>query len=454
MGREVGSIRGKLGSAALGAALLCALVPLSAGARPKPALPAAALSPAPAASPTAAPASCPSYGAQSVPDSAVLAPGQYIALLVNGQPVPGNCGALRIDDDGWVDVAGKGRIHVGGITLRRALTNAQYAVHGAFGFPGSAVSLTPVSLGLAAAPPAAPRQTPAAGPVVYRTPAPAARSGVLVIRPDDQLSVTTYDEPTFSTGSNATSAPLRVLPNGNISMPLIGDVHVGGETTTEAGDTIAQKLKKYLRDPRVTVAIVAIGQVEALVLGDVKLPGKYLLQPPARLTDAIAAAGGLGITDGDFPVARLQEADGSQHDVPLQKLLHDGDAALNEPLSSGETVYIPSPTLVTVEVLGAVEKQGDVQVREGEDVAMAVARAGASTQQAADLNHVTVTRQSGNGPKTVMTVNLYDILKKGDTRRDIVMQKGDLVYVPASPKHDAFGAASNLLYPLSALLRF
>jgi polysaccharide export outer membrane protein len=269
------------------------------------------------------------------------------------------------------------------------------------------------------------------------------------IRQGDQVALTVYGEVALTPTS-----PLRVLQGGTIAVPLAGNVSIGGLTTSEASDAVARKLRKYLRDPKVTIAVVSVGPIEALVLGNVKVPGKYTLPPPARLTDVIAAAGGLGPTDGAFPDARLEYPDGTTGTVSLQKLLHDGDTASNVTVASGETIYVPSPLLLTVEVLGAVEKSGDVQVREGDDVAMAVARAGTSTNQQADLNHVTVTRSLPNGTKKIWTVNLYAVLKKGDSAQDVVMNKGDVVFVPSAPKHDTLNNAGNLLFGLGSLIRF
>jgi polysaccharide export outer membrane protein len=266
------------------------------------------------------------------------------------------------------------------------------------------------------------------------------------IRQGDEVALTVFGEPTLTPAQ-----PLRVLQGGTIAVPLAGNVAIGGLTTSAASDAVAQKLRRYLRDPKVTIAVVAIAPIEALVLGNVKTPGKYVLPPPTRLTDVIAAAGGLGLTDGTYPDARLEYPDGTITTVSLQKLLRDGDVSVNSFVTSGETVYVPSPTLLQVEVIGAVDKPGDVLVREGDDVAMAIARAGTATQQQADLSHVTVSRNGPNGAKIVSNVDLYKVLKDGDTSHDIVMQKGDVVYVPSSPKHEPL--AGSIIYTLANLLR-
>jgi len=260
------------------------------------------------------------------------------------------------------------------------------------------------------------------------------------IRQGDEVTLTVFGEPTLTPPQ-----PLRVMQGGAVSVPLVGSVKISGLTTAQASRAIATRLQHYLRSPQVTLAIYSVGPIEALILGNVRAPGKYTLPPPARLTDVLAAAGGLGPTDGDFPDARVQAPDGTVTRVSLQKLLHDGDTSANVPVQSGATVYIPTPLTFNVRVLGAVDKPGDVALHEGDDLAMAIAVAGTSTQQNFDLNHVTVTRIGADGKATVYNIDLYAILKRGDLSHDLVMQKNDLVYVPKAASHDIGGVSSVLL---------
>jgi polysaccharide export outer membrane protein len=202
----------------------------------------------------------------------------------------------------------------------------------------------------------------------------------------------------------------------------------------------------------VSVVVVKEGPLEVLVLGNVAKPGKYELPSRSRLTDAIASAGGLGITDGDFPEARLATPHGDVKQVSLQKLLHDGDTTQNIPLGDEMTVYVPSPLTLQVQVLGAVDKPGDVLVHEGDRLSMAIARAGSGAAANADLNHITVRRVDSGGVTKTTNVNLYEVLKSGDLSRDPVMEKNDLVYVPQSAGHnDRISGPAGILYTISHL---
>ncbi len=266
-----------------------------------------------------------------------------------------------------------------------------------------------------------------------------------LIHGGDELNVVVY-------GEKDLTQVVTVLPSGTISYPLIGEIHVGGLTPTQAANAVSTSLKHFVRQPQVSVVVQKEGPLEVLVLGNVLKPGKYELPSRSRLTDAIASAGGLGITDGDLPGARLADARGDIKQVSLQKLLHDGDTTENVPLGDEMTVYVSSPLTLDVQVLGAVDKPGDVVVHEGDRLSMAIARAGNGANANADLNHITVRRIASGGVAQTMNINLYDVLKSGDVSRDPVLQKNDLVYVPQTAgRTDRVSGPASILYSLSRL---
>ena len=97
-------------------------------------------------------------------------------------------------------------------------------------------------------------------------------------------------------------------------------------------------------------------------------------------------------------------------------------------------VYVPSPVTFNIEVVGAVDKPGEVSVSQGDHLSTAIAKAGNSANSNADLNAIRVTRDLGNGQTKVYNINLYDKLQHGDIASDIELQKNDVVYVPQAKK--------------------
>jgi polysaccharide biosynthesis/export protein len=265
-----------------------------------------------------------------------------------------------------------------------------------------------------------------------------------LIHPGDQLSVQVF-------GDQSLTQQTMVLADGTVDYPLIGRVGVAGKTPDQAAQVLAARLHEYVRHPVVTVEISSLAQPDVLVLGDVKTPGKYNLPSDGRLSDAIAAAGGLVDTNGAFPDARVSDAQGNVTTVSLQRLLQNGDASLDKRLSEGSVVYVPGPIQFTIDVTGSVDHPGEVQLNEGDHLSVAIAKAGNSQGAQSDLNHIRVIRTSADGKQTTTEYNLYDALKKGDQSEDPPMVKGDVVYVPqAYQHHNDF--MSGMLYLLTRII--
>jgi polysaccharide biosynthesis/export protein len=242
-----------------------------------------------------------------------------------------------------------------------------------------------------------------------------------VIHPGDQLSVQVFGEQPQN---------LTVLADGSIEYPLIGRVPIGGLTVTAASQVLAARLARYVRHPMVTIIVAQQGQPTVLVLGNVKTPGKYQIRPDGRLTDALAAAGGIGQVNGQLPDARISSDSGDMQDVSLEQLLQKGNLGLDMPMHDGDVVYVPGPVTFEVFVSGAVDHPGDIQVSEGDRLAMAIAKAGNSTNSQADLNHIRIMRTGPDGKEISHEYDLYQALQNNDQTADPVLQKGDIVYVP------------------------
>ena len=81
---------------------------------------------------------------------------------------------------------------------------------------------------------------------------------------------------------------------GNIDFPVLGTLHIGGLTKTEAEDLIREKLKPYLREtPIVTVRMT---NYKISVLGEVARPGTFTVSnEKVNVLEALAMAGDMTI---------------------------------------------------------------------------------------------------------------------------------------------------------------
>ena len=104
--------------------------------------------------------------------------------------------------------------------------------------------------------------------------------------PDDIIEVSVFGEKDLST-----TVPVR--PDGKISINLIGEMAASGKTATELQKEIAERYKRFIAEPAVTVVVKEINSPKVSVLGEVKNPGIYKIKDRATVLDAIAMAGGL-----------------------------------------------------------------------------------------------------------------------------------------------------------------
>jgi polysaccharide export outer membrane protein len=268
----------------------------------------------------------------------------------------------------------------------------------------------------------APSPAPAAPPLA----APTGPTGISVsstVHPGDLLAINVYGEQPFTA---------VVQADGTIQHPLAGRVLVGGLSVPEAHDSLVAALRKYIKKPSVTLAIQQQGQVNVTVLGNVKNPGKYQIRSGGRLSDALAAGGGLATVSGKPAIARVQQSNGSMTTANVQKLLRDGDPTQNLDIEEGAYVYISGAETIRVQVLGAVSRPGNVEVNEGDHLSMAIARAGAEAASHPDLARIRLTRTDPVTGKSsqVYEINYYNAVERGDQRYDPILQVNDRIWIP------------------------
>jgi len=156
-----------------------------------------------------------------------------------------------------------------------------------------------------------------------------------VLGSDDQLRITVWNE------ANLTET-VPVRPDGKISLPLINDIQAAGLTPMELRDSITDKLKKYLADPRVTVVVTAMNSRRVFVTGEVTHTGAMPLLPNMTILQALASAGFTQFANlKGIYVLRME--DGKQVKLPFnyREVVKGNHPEQNLPLKAGDTVVVP-----------------------------------------------------------------------------------------------------------------
>lgn len=252
-----------------------------------------------------------------------------------------------------------------------------------------------------------------------------AKAAPLKIDSGDLVDVLVYDNPDLS-------GHFRVDEKGDIVFPLLGPVHVGGETAEEAGETIA---KQYVAadilkeaNAHATVFIAEFATQRILVNGEVRSPGAFPALGVRTLDEMVTAAG------GETPQASSMLVITRKTD-PENRITVEYDPGAASPvvpqvqIFPGDTITVPNAG--GVYILGSVTRPGFYMLEQKRTLTVekALALSGGSVQ-GANMKHAHIVRTLKDGKKEDIVFNANEILK--GRAADIALKNGDIFYVPIS----------------------
>jgi len=154
---------------------------------------------------------------------------------------------------------------------------------------------------------------------------------------------------------SALNGEFTVGPEGNLSLPLIGDVPAVGRTTDQVGKAISGALQTAVgltKPPETSVQIVTYRPF--YIVGNVEHPGAYAFQPGMTVLQAVSIAGGLFRRSADADdtlrleydrlVARrgrlkAELDDAGKIDFPPDMLHRSGDPEIAQLMQSEQVVF-------------------------------------------------------------------------------------------------------------------
>lgn len=144
-------------------------------------------------------------------------------------------------------------------------------------------------------------------------------------------------------GEDTLKQEVVVLPDSSITLPLAGRVEVGGLSTPEVEQLIAEKLKKYLKDPVVTVVIEGLEGNRAYVTGKVLKPGPLIISGPITVLQAISIANGVDKFANESEIKVIRTKPDGQEILPVHynDIISGKDMSTNIQLKAGDTIVVP-----------------------------------------------------------------------------------------------------------------
>ncbi|MEG4227037.1 polysaccharide biosynthesis/export family protein [Microcoleus sp. N9_B2] len=302
----------------------------------------------------------------------------------------------------------------------------------------------------------------------------------------DRIALDIFGVPEFS-------KEYQVLVDGTLNLPIIRSVSIQGLTLQQAANVITQRYEPFINVPVVTVTVIVARPLNIGLAGEVTRPGSYKINPTREgggvkfptLMEMLQLAQGV-TSAGDMRNVQIRRprrgAPEQVTNVDLQDFLDTGNLRQDVTIRDGDTIFVPTARALNTQevrqrasanfsaditkpigvvIVGEVNRPGPYTVfasdvrssnqqtelsfvsidqQQGAVVGLptitrALKIAGGITTEA-DIRRVQIRRRVRGGNEQTIMVNLWDLLQKGDTTQDILLQEGDSVIIPSAATVD------------------
>ena len=232
-----------------------------------------------------------------------------------------------------------------------------------------------------------------------------------VLGPGDQLVIDVY-------GNTQQSEILTVSPDGEVTVPNVGPIQVGGLTVSAAQQRIRGKMGKFYTDSDIKVTVGQTRTIIVNVMGEVKAPGTYTLSAFSTVFNALYMAG--GISDlGTLRNVKVIRNGRQISVVDIYEFILNGRLSGNIRLQDNDVVQVGAYECI-VDISGRVKRPMAYEMRKTESLATLLKYSGGFTGDAYK-KLIRVLRKSED-LKSVYNVEEFEL-------SDFKMDDGDSVIV-------------------------
>jgi len=165
---------------------------------------------------------------------------------------------------------------------------------------------------------------------------PPAPSDTYLLQPGDVVQIVVWKELELQ-------GDVLIRPDGGLSFPLAGDVVAAGRTVDSVRAEIEQRIRHYIPDGVVTVAVKQVNGNRIFVIGKVNRPGDYQLTRPTDVVQALSLAGGMTVFADANSIRVLHRDHGRLTSIRFRygDIEKGKNLEQNVLLQSGDTVVVP-----------------------------------------------------------------------------------------------------------------
>ena len=180
-----------------------------------------------------------------------------------------------------------------------------------------------------------------------------------VLGPGDQLIIDIY-------GASQESLKLTVSPDGDVTIPEYGPVHVSGLTVTAAQGRIRSRLGEYYQSSDIKTTLGQTRTIQINVMGEVRVPGTYALSSFATAFHALYRAGGINSL-GTLRNIKVFRQGRQISVIDVYEFILNGRLAGNVHLQDNDVIQV-GPYESIVEISGHVKRPMAYEMRRGESL--------------------------------------------------------------------------------------
>lgn len=172
------------------------------------------------------------------------------------------------------------------------------------------------------------------------------------VGPYDILNIIVWDHAELTTPTTQMSSPQEsgalVSPAGDIFFPFAGTFRVAGLSIEQTQDALRRRLKKYIRDPQVTVRVVSFRSQEVQMMGEVGSGASILpiTDKPMSILEALNTSGGTNYASAN--TSKIYVIRGGLDQITIYGL----DAQTPETMVLAQQFYLRNRDIVYVPPLG------------------------------------------------------------------------------------------------------
>ena len=180
-----------------------------------------------------------------------------------------------------------------------------------------------------------------------------------VLGPGDKLIIDVY-------GASQESLSLTVSPDGDITVPECGPIHVSGLTVSSAQARIKSRLGEFYSSSDIKTTVGQTRSILVNVMGEVKTPGTYTLSAFATVFHAIYMAGGINNL-GTLRNIKVFRQGKLITVVDIYEYILNGRLAGNVRLQDNDVVQV-GPYDCIVDITGRVKRPMAYEMRKDESL--------------------------------------------------------------------------------------